>query len=157
MDFENVYKDGPSENDIDLLRKSNVYTIRDLFELLKMSCGSRNISVLVYVIMRYMGHSWRSTDSFLTDIGAYRCQTAHNQVNIFVSDDTQASLNDGRGGNYTDSFYDVFPELEMEGRAFGIGACSQRASTFTASNLAHFIGTHFYELTQTIKTNNQLV
>ena len=103
-----------------------------------------------------MGHSWRSTDSFLTDIGTYRYQTAHKQANIFVSGDMQAFLNDGRGGKYTD-FYDVFPELEMEGRAFAIGACSQRAATFTASDLAHFIDTRFYELTQTIKTNNQLV
>ena len=69
----------------------------------------------------------------------------------------QAFLNDGRGGKYTDSFYDVFPELETEGRAFAIGDCSQRAATFTASDLAHFIDTRFYELTQTIKTNNQLV
>ena len=45
----------------------------------------------------------------------------------------------------------------MEEKAFAIGACSQRAATFTASDLAHFIDTRFYELTQTIKTNNQLV
>ena len=69
----------------------------------------------------------------------------------------QASLNDGRGGKYTDSFYHVFPELEMKGRAFTIGTCSQRAATFTASDLAHFIDTCSYELIQTIKTNNQLV
>ena len=157
MDLEDVYKDDPRESDIDLVNKLDVHTIRDLFELLKMSCGSRNLSVLVYMIMRYMGHSWRSTDSFLTDIGAYRCQAAHKQANFFVSGDMQAFLNDGRGGKYTDSFYDVFPELEMEGRAFAIGACSQRTATFIASDLAHFIDTRFCELTQTIKTNNQLV
>ena len=69
----------------------------------------------------------------------------------------QAILDDGRGGKYTDSFYDVFPELAMEGRAFVVEACSQRVATFTASNLEHFIDTRFCELTQTIKTNNQLV
>ena len=103
-----------------------------------------------------MGHSWRSTYSFLTDIGTYRYQAAHKQANIFVSDDMQAFLNDRRGRKYTDS-YDVFPELKMEERAFAIGTCSQRTATFTASDLAHFIDTRFYELTQTIKTNNQLV
>ena len=93
------------------------------------------------MFMRYMGHSWRSTDSFLTDIGAYRCQAAHKQANFFVSGDMQAFLNDGRGGKYTDSFYDVFPELEMEGRAFASGTCSQRTAIFTAFDLAHFIET----------------
>ena len=85
MDVEDVYTDDPRECDTDLVNKLDVHTIGDLFELLKMSCGSQNLSVLVYMIMRYMGHSWRSTDSFLTDIGAYRCQAAHKQANIFVS------------------------------------------------------------------------
>ena len=157
MDVEDVCKDDPRESDTDLVSKLDVHTIGDLFELLKMSCGSRNLSVLVYMIMRYIGHSWRSTDSFLTDIGAYRCQAAHKQANIFVSGDMQAFLDDGQGGKYTDSFYDVFPELEMKGRAFVVEACSQRAAIFTVSNLAHFIDTRFCELTQTIKTNNQLL
>ena len=157
MDLEDIYKDGRRESDIDLVSKLDLHTIGDLFELLKTSCGSWNLWIFVYMIMRYMGHSWRSTDSFLTDIGTYRCQAAHKKANLFVSGDMQAFLNDRRGGKYTDSFYDVFPELEMEGRAFAIGACSQRTATFTVSDLAHFIDTRFYELTQTIKTNNQLV
>ena len=143
MDLEDVCKDGPRESDIDLVSKLDVHTIGDLFELLKMSCGSRNLSVLVYMIMRYMGHSWRSTDSFLSDIGAYRCQAAHKQETVFVPDDLQAFLNDGRGGKCTESFYDVFPELEMEGKAFAIGTCSLRAVIFTAADLAHFIDRRF--------------
>ena len=74
----------------------------------------------------------------LTDIGAYWCQAAHKQANIFVSGDMQAFLDDGRGEKYTDFFYDVFPELEMEVKAFVVEACSQRATILTASNLAHF-------------------
>ena len=157
MDLKDRYKDGPRESDIDLVSELDLHTIGDLFELLKMGCGSRNLSILVYMITRYMGHSWRSTDSFLTDIGAYRCQAAHKQANFLVSGDMQPFLNDGRGGKYTDSFHDVFPELEIEGRAFASGACSQRTAIFTVFDLAHFIDTRFYELTRTIKTNNQLV
>ena len=51
MDLEDVYKDSPRESDIDLVRKLDVHTIGDLFELLKMGCGSRNLSVLVYMIL----------------------------------------------------------------------------------------------------------
>ena len=69
----------------------------------------------------------------------------------------QAFLKDGREGKCTDSFYDVFPELEMGGRDFVIEAYSQRGATFTVSDLAHFINTRVYELAQAIKTNNQLV
>ena len=68
MDLEDVYKDGPRESDIDLVSKLDVHTIGDLFKLLKMSCGSWNLSVLVYMIRRYMGHSWRSTDSVLIGV-----------------------------------------------------------------------------------------
>ena len=45
----------------------------------------------------------------------------------------------------------------MEKRALVVEICCQRSGTFTASDLAHFIDMRFYELTQTIKTNNQLV
>ena len=52
LDLEDVYKDGPRESDIDLVSKLNIHTIGDLYELLKMSFGSRNLSVLVYMIMQ---------------------------------------------------------------------------------------------------------
>ena len=45
----------------------------------------------------------------------------------------------------------------MERKPFVVEVCSQRTTTFTASDLAHFIDPRFYEFTQTIKTNNQLV
>ena len=52
LDLEDVYKDDPRESDIDLVSKLDIHTIGDLFELLKMSCGSQNLSVLVYMLMR---------------------------------------------------------------------------------------------------------
>ena len=69
--MKDVYQEDLRESDTDLVSKLTVYTIGDLVELLKMSRDSRNLSILVYMIMLYREHSWRSTDSFLTNIGAY--------------------------------------------------------------------------------------
>ena len=66
----------------------------------------------------------------------------------------QAFLNDGQGGKHFGSFYGVFPKLEMGEMVFVVEAYSQRATPFTASDLAHFIDTRLCELTQIIKTNN---
>ena len=62
LHLEDVYKDGPRDSNIDLVSKLDVHAIGNLFELLKMSCGSQNLSVLAYMIMRYMGRSGRSTE-----------------------------------------------------------------------------------------------
>ena len=62
MGVKYVHQDDPRENDTDLVSKLGVRTNGDLFELLKMSCGVWNLSVLIHMIMRYVGHSWRSTE-----------------------------------------------------------------------------------------------
>ena len=68
-DVEGMEEDVDEEDDTDFFGKLDVLIMGDLFELLKNKCGSRNLSVLVYMIMRHMGHSWRSIDNFLVNIG----------------------------------------------------------------------------------------
>ena len=50
----------------------DLHTLGDLFELYKNPCGSRKLSVLVYMNLCQMGLSWRDTDAVLGDVGAYR-------------------------------------------------------------------------------------
>ncbi|CAF3149412.1 unnamed protein product, partial [Rotaria sp. Silwood2] len=137
--------------------KIDLKTIGDLFNLCKKECGSRKLSVLLYMLMRKLGHSWRSTDQILDSIGAYRCQAANKWADMFLMGDFEIFAHDGRGGKHSDSFYDVFPELESVGRAFVVDACSRKEADFTATDLAKFIDTKYYELTQTVKNDDKSI
>ncbi|CAF4500820.1 unnamed protein product, partial [Didymodactylos carnosus] len=64
---------------------------------------------------------------------------------------------DNRGGKKTDSFYDTYPDIEIEARAFAIQGCSQKSSHFTATHLARFIDEKFCEITQSKKTEEGLI
>jgi len=149
--------DDDAVSDTDLLSKLDVATIGDVFELCKEQCGSRKLSVLLYMILRHLGHPWRLVNELLPKIGAYRCQAAHKWSEIFISDDLEAFSREGRGGKHSESFYDAFPELEIEARAFAVDGCSGKSADFSASHLAQFIDRRYYEVTQTIKINDQLI
>ncbi|CAF1448968.1 unnamed protein product [Didymodactylos carnosus] len=60
---------------------------------------------------------------------------------------------DLRGGKHTDSFYDMFPDIEPDEKAFVIQACSQKSGEFKALDLAQFIDDTYYELTGIKKQN----
>ncbi|CAF1539367.1 unnamed protein product, partial [Rotaria sp. Silwood1] len=49
-------------------------------------------------------------------------------------------------GKQTDSFYDTFPEIEVDARAFVVEKCSQKSADFKALDLAQFIDDKYYEL-----------
>ena len=49
--------------------KFDVLTINDMFELCKRECGLRKISVLLYMTLRHLGHTWREIDILLSQIG----------------------------------------------------------------------------------------
>ncbi|CAF3407145.1 unnamed protein product [Rotaria socialis] len=131
--------------------------IGDLFEICKSACGSRNLSVLIYTILRYLNITWRDTDGLLKNIGAYRCENAHKRAEIFISGDIEVFQEEGREGKYHETFYDMFPELEADAKLFAIESCSHKSADFTAIDLANFIDEKFYELTQTSKLDDALV
>ena len=51
----------------------------------------------------------------------------------------------------------MFPELETEAKVFAFESCSQKSADFTTLDLANFIDTKFYEITQTAKVTDVLV
>lgn len=156
MDEEEMIAD-EAVSDTDFLRKLDVPTIGDVFELCKEQCGSRKFSVLLYMILRHLGHPWRLVNELLPKIGAYRCQAAHKWAEIFISDDLEAFLRESRGGKHPGSFYDVFPDLEIEGGAFMVNGCSGKFADFSVSHLTQFIDRRYYEVTRTTKINDQLI
>ena len=74
-------------------------------------------------------------------------ETSHKWATMFIKGDYEESSNDLRGGKQTDSFYDMFPEIEADTKAFVVQACSQKSGEFKALDLAQFIDERYYEVT----------
>ncbi|CAF4611883.1 unnamed protein product, partial [Rotaria sp. Silwood2] len=100
---------------------------------------------------------WRDIDTLLHQIGGNRCEAAHKWADRFVEGDFDALEDDRRGGKHSDGFYDLFPELETEAKAFVIESCSRKSSDFSTVDLAKYLDKRFYEITQTSKINDALV
>ena len=66
---------------------------------------------------------------------------------MFIKGDYEEFSNDLRGGKQTDSFYDTFPQIEADARAFVVQACSRKSGEFKALGLAQFIDEKYYEVT----------
>ncbi|CAF1444407.1 unnamed protein product [Rotaria sordida] len=115
-------EDGEQEEDddvadgMDFKDKMDLPSIGDVFELCKRGCGSRKLSVLLYMVLRHFGHTWRAIDALLHDIGGNQCRVAHKWTKSFLTGDFNAFEDDGRGGKHSDGFYDLFPELETEAK-----------------------------------------
>ena len=146
-----------SGDESDFIYKLDLPTIGDLFQLCKGPCGSRKMSVLLYMLLRYLGHKWEQINDIFRAIGAYRCETAHKWAKVFINDNLEMFDEQGSGGKHCGSFYDMLPELETEAKAFAFRSCSQKSADFTTLELASFIDTKFYEIRQTIKATDALV
>ncbi|CAF1323156.1 unnamed protein product [Rotaria magnacalcarata] len=75
--------------------KLDLPMIGDLFKMCKSFCGPRNLSILIYTILHYLGLSWRHADDLLRSIGANTCETAHKWAEIFISRDIETFQGEG--------------------------------------------------------------
>ncbi|CAF4549106.1 unnamed protein product [Rotaria sp. Silwood2] len=107
--------------------------------------------------LRRFGHSWRDIDQFLHAIGGMSAKSAHKWSCILVNRDLDEFSIDERGGKQYDSFWNCFPDLELEARQFVIQECSKKEASFTAETLAKFIDERFYQLTGTNKIDSTFV
>jgi hypothetical protein len=147
-------------DDIDSIDFSNdniLNDISDLFTFCKEQINSRFISVLLYMSLRRFGHSWRDIDAFLCRVGAMTAKTAHKWSNILLERDFDEFISEERGGKRGDTFWDCYPDLELEARQFVFEECSKKEASFTVESLAKFIDGRFYELNDTTKVDQRLV
>ena len=75
--------------------------------------------------LRFFNITWGDADDYLKTIGLMSWQTSHKWATVFIRGDYEEFSNDLLGGERTDSFYDTFPEIEVDARAFVVQACSQ--------------------------------
>ncbi|CAF3044979.1 unnamed protein product [Rotaria socialis] len=107
--------------------------------------------------LRHIGHAWRDVDSFLTSIGGTTIKMCHKWTNILVNKDFDEFTIDERGGKRGDSFWDCYPDLELEQKQFIYQEFSKTEATFTSETLARFIDQDFYELNNLKKIDQQFV
>ncbi|CAM4799333.1 unnamed protein product [Rotaria magnacalcarata] len=120
--------------DIDDINFSNGFVlndISDLFTFCEEQINTRFISVLIYMSLRHLSHTWRDVDSFLTSIGGTTIKTCHEWTNILVNKDFDEFTIDERSGKIGDSFWDCYPDLELKARQFVYQECSKTEATFT--------------------------
>ena len=141
------------DEELSFNEKLSLTDIGDLAEMCKSNRGVKYISVLLYMALRYFNVKWYAIDEFLKSIGYMTAQTSHKWASTFIKGDYEEFSTDLRGGKQTDSFYDIFPDIEGDARAFVVKACSQKSGEFKAMDLAHFIDAKFYELTEIPKTS----
>ncbi|CAF3861221.1 unnamed protein product, partial [Rotaria sp. Silwood1] len=121
--------------------------IGDLAEMCKSKCGTKYLSTLLYMTLRHFDIKWEQVDGYLKKIGFMTAETSHKWAVVFIKGDYEEFSSDSRGGKHTDSFYDMFPEIEADARSFVVQACSQKSGDFKAMDLAQFIDTKYYEVT----------
>jgi hypothetical protein len=137
--------------------KSLMNSIGDLFQVCINGCNLRTLSTLLYMILRHFNFTWRDTDIFLSDIGGMRCITTNKWAQLFINGDLDEIMQEGRGGQRGDSFFDVYPDIEADAKLFVADACSKKAATFKSIDLANFIDSSYRKLTGTKKHQNHLI
>ena len=158
MDVEAGEQENDSMTDqMNFKGKLDLPSIGDVFESCKCQCGLRELSILVYMVLRHFDNTWRDIDVLLHNIGGNQCKIALKWAETFLIGDFDAFEDDRRGDNHSDGFYDLFPELEIEAKAFVIESCSEKSAAFSAVDLAKYLDKRFYELIQTSKINDTLV
>lgn len=142
---------------IDFSAESVMDATRDLFSFCNERAETRALSVLIYFSLRMHGVSWRNVDLFLSKTGGITAQTAHKWSEILLNDGFDEFFTDSRGGKRFDSFWDTYPDLEVEARNFVVEECSKRESNFTAEALAKFIDDRYYVINELQKANDKLI
>ncbi|CAF1219060.1 unnamed protein product, partial [Didymodactylos carnosus] len=141
---------------IDFTNKQISTAIGDLYTLCPQQCHPKFLSIMIYMTLTHLNLSWRDTDQ-LSSFGTIGILTCHKWAKTFLCEDFNDFVSENRGGKHTDGFYDVFPELEIQDRAFVVDACSQKSSSFKAADLAAFIDECYYKINNLKKSANNLI
>jgi len=157
---ENVHSPGilsDSNSDSDLSRSISVESIGVIFELCLTHGGYRNLSMLLYMVLRFFNINWRTIHDFLGNIGMMRCNATHNWREVCLDEDLDKFLRDGWGGKHVDVFYYVLPDLQIEAKAHVSDACSRKTTDFSVASLAKFMNIRFCEITSFDRLDGQLI
>ena len=101
---------------------------------------NRIFSVIFYITLRLCGLSFRLTTEVLNKLNLLNVKTCHTWVKTIVDeDDVYIILKEDRGSYKAISFYEVYPELEIEAKVYALENARKKTSSFKVENLAKFI------------------
>ena len=97
--------------------------------------------------MRLIGIGFETSRKLLNDLNLINVQTCQEWVNkIIENDDLCIVLEDKRGSYKRITFYEMFPNLEMEAKAYALNHASTKGCYFDLQSLAKFIDERFQEM-----------
>lgn len=161
-DDDDFYK--PNKTYDTLLRKKFSFdNIRDFICILCDSIENFNsrhrriLSVLIYLLLRLVSIQFRVCRDILGQLNLLSIQYCHSWLlTIIDEDDLCVILRDKRGNYKRIKFYDNFPDLEKEAKAYAVFRANEKNSSFTVNELASFVNRRFRELNEDLIQNMQL-
>ena len=139
-DHEYVIGEDDIDNErVDFSKESIMDDMKDVFSFCKKNLDNSYLSVLLYISLRHFGHSRRNIESFFLRIGRTTAKTAHARSNSLINRDFDEFVSDEHGGKRAESFWDCYPDIELEAKCFVIEQCSRKRSNFNAEMLSMFI------------------
>lgn len=107
----------------------------------------RVFSCFVYVFLRYLELPFAKCKELLKQLDLLSGFTCHQwTLKTIENDDPCALIEDDRGVQEYNIFYEHFPELEVEAKAFLLSAGERRNCSFTVLEFAQFVDERFREL-----------
>jgi hypothetical protein len=107
----------------------------------------RVFSCIIYLIMRRDNASFDKCKDVLKQLDLCTAYTCHEWVlKVIENDDAFVLLRDRRSEKECSNFYETFPELEIEAKAFVMSAGERPNCSFTVLEFAQFIDDRFREL-----------
>ena len=111
--------------ELTLSEKFPLTDIDDLAKIYNIKYGTKYIGVLLYMSLHFLNTTWKEIDEYLKDVGLMNGESCHKWATVFINGDYEEFSNDLRDSKQDDSFYDTFPEIEADGKAFVVQTCSQ--------------------------------
>jgi hypothetical protein len=137
------------------------HNIKDLIDILLDMIPNYNskhirlISMIFYLTLRIINLPFLQCKRILDDMELLNIQSCITWTNTIISNDDISEISrDNRGVHGRSTFYQEFPELEQEAKAFALDAVSRKNCSFTVKELADFVDKRFREHFN-MKTGNQ--
>ena len=114
---DDEYRMDADDEEFNFKDKLSLTDSGDIAEMCKLKCGTKYLSTLLYMSLRFFNIKWEDIDEYLNSIGVMTAESSNKWATLFVKGDYEVFSNDLRGGKRTDSFYDTFPEIEADGKS----------------------------------------
>lgn len=112
------------------------------------SVEKRNLSVLIFAILRKFNIPRFISDPFLKEINCYSGETCLDWYSKYMNNDYSGMFKDGRIGLKHCELYEIYPELEKAAYLFAFNDTYKKTANFDIKSLAKFITDEYLRLSE---------